>query len=319
MAETRPEKPDHKVYADFQQLVAMQHLTAGFSFLPKQAMQSILAGRHASKLRGRGLNFEELRHYRPGDDIRTLDWKVTNRTKKPHVRVYTEERERSVLLLVDQRVSMFFGSRVKMKSVVAAEMAALSIWRTLAVGDRVGALVFNDRDINEIKPQRSRKTALQVLHQITTMNHVLNARQTNVQNSDQLNHALQEAERLCGHDYLIVVVSDMSGWNAETIKRIKRLTIHNDLIVPLIFDPLEKELPDHQRLVVSDGDVQIEVDARKHQLQQRFTEGFVSSVDFLQGELRKYGVPVIPIDTEAPVQDQVRLALGQSALTGGRR
>ena len=319
MAENSSKKPDHKVYADFKQLVAMQHLAAGFSFLPKQAMQSILAGRHASKLRGRGLNFEELRHYRPGDDIRTLDWKVTNRTKKPHVRVYTEERERSVLLLVDQRVSMFFGSQNKMKSVVAAEMAALSIWRTLAVGDRVGALVFNDYDIKEIKPQRSRKTALQILHQTTTMNHALNARQNTEQNSEQLNHALQEAERLCGHDYLIVVVSDMSGWNADTIKRVKRLTVHNDLIVPLIFDPLEKELPDHQQLVVSDGDVQIEVDARKHQLKQRFTEEFVSSVDFLQGELRKYGVPVIPIDTDAPVQDQVRLALGQQSFIGRRR
>ncbi|MFD2230437.1 DUF58 domain-containing protein [Alkalimarinus sediminis] len=319
MASIESEKPDHKVYADFQQLVAMQHLAAGFSFLPKQAVQSILSGRHASKLRGRGLNFEELRHYRPGDDIRTLDWKVTNRTKKPHVRVYTEERERSVLLLVDQRVSMFFGSRVKMKSVVAAEMAGLSIWRTLAVGDRVGALVFNDTEIKEIKPQRSRKTALQILHQITTMNHALNARQRTAQNSDQLNHALQEAERLCGHDFLIVVVSDMSGWNDETIKRIKRLTVHNDLIVPLIFDPLEKELPDHQQLVVSDGHVQIEVDARKHKLKQRFTEGFVSSVDFLQGELRKYGVPVIPIDTEAPVQDQVRVALGQPFMAGGGR
>ena len=242
MAVIDSEKPDHNVYADFKQLVAMQHLTAGFSFLPKQAMQSILAGRHNSKLRGRGLNLEELRHYRPGDDIRTLDWKVTNRTKKPHVRVYTEERERSVLLLIDQRVSMFFGSRVKMKSVVAAEMAALSIWRTLAVGDRVGALVFNDSDIKEVKPQRSRKTALQILHQTTTMNHTLNARQSTEQNSGQLNRALQETERLCGHDYLIVVVSDMSGWDAETIKRIKRLAIHNDLIVPLIFDPLEKRV-----------------------------------------------------------------------------
>ena len=82
---------------------------------------------------------------------------------------------------------------------------------------------------------------------------------------------------------------------------------------------LKKELPDHQQLVVSDGDVQIEVDARKHQLKQRFTEGFVSSVDFLQGELRKYGVPVIPIDTEAPVHDQVRLALGQQGSVGGKR
>ncbi len=303
--------PDHRVYADLKQLVAMQHLAAGFSFLPKQAVHSILAGRHSSRLRGRGLNFEELRHYRPGDDIRTLDWKVTNRTKKPHVRVYTEERERSVLLLVDQRVAMFFGSQVKMKSVVATEMAALSIWRTLAVGDRVGALVFNDTDIKEIRPQRSRNTALQILHHTVTMNHALNARQGAPQNHLQLNRVLQEAERLCGHDFLVVIISDMSGWNDESIKRIKRLTIHNDLIVPLVFDPLEKELPDHQQLIVSDGDVQIQVDARQSQLKQRFTDGFSNSVDYLQNELRKFHVPVIPIDTVEPVKDQVRKALGQ--------
>jgi uncharacterized protein (DUF58 family) len=93
------------------QLRALEFRARGFSFLPRQPARSVLTGRHSSRLRGRGLNFEELRHYQPGDDIRSLDWKVTRRTGKPHVRVYTEERERSVLLLVDQRVSMFFGSQ----------------------------------------------------------------------------------------------------------------------------------------------------------------------------------------------------------------
>ncbi len=308
MGETN--KPDHKVYADFHQLVAMQHLVTGFSFLPKQAVHSILSGRHSSKLRGRGLNFEELRHYRSGDDIRTLDWKVTNRTKKPHVRVYTEERERSVMLLIDQRVAMFFGSQIKMKSVVAAEMAALSIWRTLSVGDRVGALLFNDQTIKEIKPQRSHNTALQILHSAVMMNHELHAQQKNVANDEQLNRTLKEAERLCGHDCLVVIISDMSGWNEETIKRIKRLTLHNDLIVPLVFDALEKELPDQQQLVVSDGNTQIAIDSRQSKLKQQFTDEFTSSVDYLQSELRKYGVPVIPIDTVQPVHNQVRKALG---------
>jgi len=307
--------PDHRIYADLPQLIALQYQASGFSFLPKQPVHSILAGRHGSRLRGRGLNFEELRHYRPGDDIRTLDWKVTNRTKKPHVRVYTEERERSILLLVDQRVSMFFGSEVKMKSIVAAEMTALAAWRTLSVGDRVGALVFNDSDIKQIKPQRSRNAAMQILHHTVEMNHSLRAGQDTLKkneqlNNQQLNKTLQAAERLCGHDMLVVVISDMSGWNSETIKRIKRLTVHNDLIVALVFDRLEKELPDQQQLVVSDGLVQIEVNAKKSQLKQQFSEGFTSDVDFLQSELRKYAVPVIPINTVEPVPDQVRKGLG---------
>ena len=121
------------VYANLQDLIKLQHKASGFSFLPKQPVHSLLSGRHASRLRGRGLDFEEIRRYLPGDDIRTMDWKVTARTKKPHIRVYTEERERPVLLVVDQRMSMFFGSTSRMKAVTAAEAAAP---RGLARGER---------------------------------------------------------------------------------------------------------------------------------------------------------------------------------------
>src|SRR5262245_57923909 len=132
------------VYADLDELVRFQHRARGFSLLPRQPVQSLLAGRHASRLRGRGLNFEEIRKYLPGDDIRQIDWKVTARTRKPHARVYTEERERPVILLVDQRLGMFFGSRLNLKSVTACELTALAAWRTIDVQDRVGAIVFND-------------------------------------------------------------------------------------------------------------------------------------------------------------------------------
>ena len=111
---------DSTIYADLEQLVRLEHRARGFSLLPRQPIHSILAGRHASRLRGRGLNFEEIRGYLPGDDVRPMDWKVTARMREPHVRVYTEERDRPVLFLVDQRASMFFGSRRAMKSVAAA-------------------------------------------------------------------------------------------------------------------------------------------------------------------------------------------------------
>ena len=300
-----------QIYASLKELVALQHQASGFSFLPRQPVHSVLSGRHSSRLRGRGLNFEELRHYRTGDDIRTMDWKVTNRTQKPHVRVYTEEKERPVLLLIDQRISMFFGSQVKMKSVVAAELAALAAWRVLSVGDRVGALVFNDTDIVEIRPHRSRKTVMQILHRVLQFNHALKADYPDVQNNAQLNLALKETERLSGHDYLIVIISDMSGWNAETVKRIKRLARHNDVMASLVFDPLEKALPDSGQLILSDGDMQIQVDAGKTGLKASYTEHFESSVEHLQQELNKHGIPVIPMNTSGNVLNQVRKAIGE--------
>ena len=130
---------DTGAYTTLADLARLRYDARGFSYLPGQPVQSLLSGRKRSRLRGRGLDFDELRHYRPGDDIRTMDWRVTNRTGKPHVRVYTEERDRPVMAIVDQRLPMFFGSRVRMKSVAAAEMAALTAWRVLDVGDRIGA------------------------------------------------------------------------------------------------------------------------------------------------------------------------------------
>ncbi|HEX5788874.1 MAG TPA: DUF58 domain-containing protein, partial [Woeseiaceae bacterium] len=95
--------PAPGVYTSLADLVALRHSARGFSFLPRQPVHSLLAGRHASRLRGRGLNFEEIRRYQAGDDIRLIDWNVTARTRKTHSRVFTEERERTTLLVVDQR------------------------------------------------------------------------------------------------------------------------------------------------------------------------------------------------------------------------
>src|ERR1044072_5044065 len=151
------------VYVDLDELIALEQKGRKVSFLPRQPVHSLLAGRFASRMRGRGLNFEEIRDYRTGDDIRSIDWKVTARLQAPHVRVFNEERDRQALLVVDQRLAMFFGSRRAMKSVTAAEAGAIGAWRILGAGDRVGGIVFNDRDLIEIRPRRSRSTVLQIL------------------------------------------------------------------------------------------------------------------------------------------------------------
>src|SRR5215470_1321819 len=142
-----------RAYVSLDDLLRLRHRAKGFSFLPKQPVHSLLAGRHASRLRGRGLEFEELRRYYEGDDVRAIDWRATARLNEPQLRVYKEERDRSVVLLVDQRLSMFFGSRQAMKSVVAAEAAALSAWRVTSLGDRIGGIVFSESGLEEIRPR----------------------------------------------------------------------------------------------------------------------------------------------------------------------
>lgn len=291
-------------------LAKLQHKASGFSFLPKQPIHSVLSGRHASKLRGRGLNFEELRNYVPGDDTRHIDWKVTARTRTPYVRVYTEEKDRTVWLLVDQRVSMFFGSAKRMKSVVAAEVAALSAWRVLSVGDRVGALVFNDSDISVIPPHRSRERVMQILKQVVVKNQALRADRDIQPDPGKLNEALKQVSLMARHDCLVCLITDGNGLNSETRKHITRLAEHNDVLTAFIYDPLEKNMPAAGRLRFADGEGQLEADTSNRKLRRSFLNEFEQRLEWMQSASRRFSIPLLPLHTSSPVSEQIRAVLG---------
>jgi uncharacterized protein (DUF58 family) len=298
------------IYTNLHALVRLRYTAQGFSYLPRQSVRSLLSGRKRSRLRGRGLDFDELRHYRPGDDIRTMDWRVTNRTGKPHVRVYTEERDRPVIAIVDQRLPMFFGSQHKMKSVVAAEVAAITAWRVLEVGDRIGAILFNDERCLEVKPTRSERKVMGWLGDLADMNNELSVTPGRSSNPAALAQALQLLESSIGHDYLVVLISDFYGWDAQALKIIRSISQHNDIICSLIFDPLERDISRANNLVVSDGRYQLQIDPHEQGLGEKFEASFESSMAHVQGELKRHRIPVVPVETSTPVSDQLREKLG---------
>ena len=298
------------VYVQLDELVKLQYKASGFSFLPKQPIHSVLSGRHASKLRGRGLNFEELRNYLPGDDTRNIDWKVTARTRTPYVRVYTEEKDRTVWLLVDQRVSMFFGSTKRMKSVVAAEVAALAAWRVLSVGDRVGALVFNDSDISVVPPHRSRERVMQILKQVVEKNRALSADSGLKPDAGKLNEALKQVSLLARHDCLVCLITDGDGLNPETRRYITRLSEHNDVLTAFIYDPLEKDMPAVGRLRFADGEGQLEADTSNRKLRTAFQNEFEQRLEWMRSASRRFSIPLLPLHTSSPVSEQIRAVLG---------
>lgn len=303
------------IYVQLDELVRLQHKASGFSFLPRQPVHSILSGQHASKLRGRGLNFEELRNYLPGDDTRNIDWKVTARTRTPYVRVYTEEKDRTVWLLVDQRVGMFFGSRQRMKSVVAAEVAAISAWRVLSVGDRVGALVFDDSEVSVIPPHRSRERVMQILKQVVKKNHALSAHPDLKPDAGKLNEALKQVSHLARHDCLVCLITDGDGVNSETRKHITRLSEHNDVLTALVYDPLEKDMPSAGRLRFANDVGQLEADTSNRKLRLAFQNEFEKKLERIQSASRRFSIPVLKLDTNTPVADQLRDAFGHHQAT----
>ena len=311
------------VYAELDDLVRLRYRARGYSFLPRQPVHSVLAGRHASRLRGRGLNFEEIRHYLPGDDIRTMDWRVTARTREPHVRVYTEERDRPTLVLVDQRQSMFFGSKRAMKSVVAAEVAALAAWRVLRVGDRIGAVVFDDREVVEVSPHRSERQVMRILDVVVEKNHALRTDAGRQPNPAMLNRALEHASRLATHDHLVLLVTDAAGADEESGRLVTLLAAHNDVLVAFVYDPLEAALPDAGRLVMCEGERQLEVDTSPPSLRDRYQSDFAQRRAAMSDLARQRQIPVLPLDTASDVTVQLRDLLGKrlsprSATPAGR-
>jgi uncharacterized protein (DUF58 family) len=302
------------VYADLDELIRLQFKVHNFSFLPRQPVRSLLAGRRASRFRGRGLDFEEIRRYIPGDDIRTMDWRVTARTQKPHTRIYTEERDRPVLLVVDQRLSMFFGSQVAMKSVTAAEVVAMAAWRTLSVGDRVGALVFNDCEIREIPPHRSRQRVMRIIETVLEMNHALRADGDIQPDPTMLNRVLERVLHLAKHDCLVAIISDFSGADGETRSAVTRLAAHNDVLALFVYDPLEACLPSFGKVIVSQGDLQLEVDTGDDRFRRRFSEQFENRLQTARDLMLRRGIPVLPIHTAEGVREQFMELLGHTPM-----
>ncbi len=304
---------DGFVYVSLSQLMALEYRARGLSFIARQPLSSILAGAHASRLRGRGLSFDELRRYLPGDDLRHLDWRASMRYGKPFVRTYTEERDRPTLVVVDQRMNMFFGSQRSFKSATAAELGALCAWIALQNGDRVGGLVFGDQHIEHIRPLRSRRRVQALCAALTRHNQALSATGPDSERDDQLDQALRNCLQLAGHDSLICIISDFAGASERTLQLLRQLRAHNDVIALQVFDPSALKLPHTGRMLVTQGELQVELEIERRQVHQPLG-------DFLSGRLRQVAellrrsqVPLMMFSTGEDSLEQLRRELGRLA------
>jgi uncharacterized protein (DUF58 family) len=303
--------PDPRIHTDLAHLAGLESRARGFDFLPRQPVGSVLSGRRASRLRGRGLEFEELRAYLPGDDVRAIDWKVTARTGAPHVRVTREERDRPALLVVDQRQAMFFGTVHAMKSATAAEIAALAAWRIVGQGDRVGGLVLTDTATAAVPARRSRSAVLRLLDLVADANLALAADAPAVPDAAaRLNEALAQAAEIVTHDWLLLVVSDFDGADEATLGILARIARGNDIVLALVHDPSARETPAEGRIVVGDGRLQVELDLAAPRVRRNLAAAGGERIARLLAWQERLDAAILPVSAGEPTVPQLLRLFG---------
>ena len=296
------------VYTDLRSLTATRRAAQDLQIFQRRVSKGLLLGNVRSRLRGRGMEFEEARPYQAGDDIRSIDWRVSARTGMTHTKVFAEERERPVHIVLDQRNAMFFGSAARFKSTLAAELAACLAWAALGASDRIGGQVFSDQDEAAIRARRSKHAILQLLTRIVLFNHSLPGRAPDTPR--RRDSMLEECRRLTRPGTTIFVLSDFADFDDAAAKNLARLGRHTEITLFWISDPLESTLGLSGRLGLSDGRTTRSVDF-SNDLRERYQAQRQRHQVRLEEAARRSRARLVPVSTsEAPISFLRRLYRG---------
>ncbi|TDV63359.1 DUF58 domain-containing protein [Pseudomonas sp. LP_7_YM] len=286
------------------ELIEMRHRVREVQLFSSPGRRSPLIGLHHSKLRGRGMDFDQVRVYQAGDDVRTIDWRVTARTQEPHTKLFHEERERPIFIMVEQSRRLFFGSGVMFKSVLAAQAAALIGWAALGHNDRVGGLVFGDNEHYEIKPRRSKQSLLQLLNRLVRVNQSLHTEA--VADRDSFGVALRRAREVLRPGSLVFILCDERALTDSAEQQLSLLSRHCDLLLLPLSDPLDHALPAAGLLRFADRGAQLELDTLNPDLRQTYRAQGQARQARWELLAKKLRVLMIPLSTQQGMIEQLR-------------
>lgn len=269
------------IYIDIDEMLRLRHSAKDLSLARNKKSVALVDGDSRTQFRGRGMEFAEVRPYQPGDDIRNIDWRVTARTQTTYTKLFQEERERPVYLLVDQRASMFFGSENQFKSTMAARLAAIIGWTAMANNDRIGALIFSDTEQTDSKARRGKHAVLNLIHHLQQYNHALQSPIANERQHHMID-MLQDIRRVAKPGSAIFVISDFHDFTEACAEPLSMLARHSDVTCIQVFDGLEKSLPPIGQLTISNGQQKLTVSGSSASFSQSFTQSFEATQSILR-------------------------------------
>jgi len=258
----------------------------------------VMAGEYKSAFKGRGMEFDEVREYQPGDEVRTIDWNVTARTGKPFVKRFVEERELTVMLVVDASSSGSFGSTTKSKNEVAAEIAALLAYSAIRSNDRVGLIVFTDQIEKYIPPKKGRSHVMRVIREILFLEEPEHGK-------TDITVALEYLQKVCTRRSVVFLISDFLCENYS--QALMLASKKHDLIPVTITDPRESELPDIGFIDLMDAETgeRILVDTSDSKVRKTFHALGIQRKEQLKKQFRQMNSDSISIETNKSYVDSL--------------
>ncbi|WP_068088633.1 DUF58 domain-containing protein [Polycladidibacter stylochi] len=281
---------DPRISVSFRGLIALENaakrLRKSFSFRPS----GMFAGRHRSKIRGQGLDFEELRPFRQGDTLKQVDWKASSRVGKRVVKVFSEETDRPALVVVNMKASMLFGSQTQTKAVVAAQAAAFIAFLLADHGDRVGGLVLRDDGVDSYKPNRTRSGLLRFLRGVSQANRQLVTDVVKDQQGPLIRDVINQALALSGSNGTIAIITDSYGFTSVEVDLLRTHSMSHNIMVFVVSDPLEVSYAQAKGLVVSDGTFQFRLQDNDEE-EALYRQAMAEDVTRLRDAVKLSGLP----------------------------
>lgn len=288
---------------DLTELVATRAAAAGLRLTSRRTARALHAGSHRSIQRGRGLEFQEVRPYVNADDPRTIDWRVTARRGRPHTKLFREERERPVWLLVDLSPAMFFGTRKQLKSALALRAAALLAWTAAGSGDRVGAAIIGSTNYRLIPPRARERGVLPVLAALVDMQPSAPALAAAV----SLNEGLDALVPVAHPGSLILALSDFAVLDRDTHSAWSSLAVHNEFQLFRITDPLEREALPNGRFRVGVRGRSTTIDGARSR--EAWLGKWEERNRRIEALAHRLGAPVTELCTRQPAEEPLRAVL----------
>ncbi|MFD2179004.1 DUF58 domain-containing protein [Veronia pacifica] len=280
---------------------------------PATSIWSQLNGQHRSNAKGRGMNFAEVRLYQAGDDIRAIDWRVTARTGKPHTKLFSEEREQPVMLLIDISQSMQFGSKLLLKSVQAAHFASLLSWIAVSEKDRIGAVIHNGHSLRDTRPTSRQQGPLNVINTLLTSHREIHNRNKTTQAEKTFSDALSHLHYLCPKGSDIAVISDFHSMREQDKQRLSQLRQHNRIQFVQISDPLEQGVTDYRGTEhVRDSRQSAWIDFSSAKTREKLSHHHMQHQEFIRDMARSLAIPLHHISAAIPLLQQLVSANSQN-------